>query len=60
MLKFNCEYCNQTCEGHNQIHIEGEVFIFCDIDCLSSSDVFRNINPPQKQKRKVENEKVNY
>ena len=33
-MSFICDHCGTKHQGINQIHIEGDVYMFCSFDCL--------------------------
>jgi len=34
-MEFICDQCGTKCKGLNQIHLEGDVYMFCHPDCLT-------------------------
>jgi hypothetical protein len=34
-MEFICDQCGTRCKGLNQIHLEGDVYMFCHPDCLA-------------------------
>ena len=34
-MEFICDQCGTKCKGLDQIHLDGDVYIFCHPDCLA-------------------------